>query len=47
MKRALTLLVVALIAVTSVWAAAQAVGSQRVDPPIILSGSDGGFRVEA
>jgi hypothetical protein len=47
MKRTLALLVIALIAVTSVWAAAQSIGSQKVDPPIILSGSDVGFRVEA
>ena len=47
MKRTVVLLVVALIAITSVWVAAQAIGAQKVDPPIILSGSDVGFRVEA
>jgi hypothetical protein len=47
MKRTVTLLVVALIAVTSVLAAAQAIGAQKVDPPMILSGPDVGFRVEA
>jgi hypothetical protein len=47
MKRAVMLLAVALTAVTSGWAAAQAIGAQKVDPPIILSGPDLSFRVEA
>jgi hypothetical protein len=37
----------ALVTVTSVWAAARAIDVQKVDPPIIVSGSEVGFRVEA
>jgi len=47
MKRTIVLLVIALVAVASAWIAAQSIGAQKVDKPIILSGSDVGFRVEA
>jgi hypothetical protein len=47
MSRTVTLLVVALVVVASAWAAAQAIGAQKVDPPMVVSGPDVGFRVEA
>jgi hypothetical protein len=47
MKRTIVLLVIALVAVAAAWAAAQAIGAQKVEPPIVLSCPDVCFRVEA
>ena len=47
MKRAALLCVVALVILASAWAAAQAIIARKVDPPILVSSPNVGFRVEA
>jgi len=42
----IALVVVAVLIAVGAWASAQ-VQEQRVDPPIVLSGSDVGFRITA
>ena len=46
-KGMLWVVALVIVAVTSVWAAAQAIGTEKVDPPITLSGPNVGFRLEA
>lgn len=41
------LVVIVVLVAIGVWASAQVRQQQRVEPPIVLSGSDIGFRVES
>ena len=44
---AAAVLVVTFLIALGTWASAQFVPERRVDPPIVVSGADMGFRVEA